>query len=88
VSLGSATLNWQPPTQNEDGTPLNDLAGYNIYWGTTPGTYPNSVRIDNPGLTTYVVENLAPGTYEFVSTAFNLAGTESRYSNAASKTIP
>jgi len=88
ISLGSATLNWQPPTENEDGTPLNDLAGYNIYWGTTPGDYPNSVRIDNPGLTTYVVENLAPGTYEFVSTAFNAAGTESRYSNVASKTIP
>ena len=88
VSLGSATLNWQPPTQNEDGTPLIDLAGYNIYWGTTPGNYPNSVRIDNPGLTTYVVENLAPGTYEFVSTAFNAAGTESRYSNVASKMIP
>jgi len=88
VSLGSATLNWQPPSENEDGTPLNDLAGYSIYWGTTPGNYPNSVRIDNPGLTTYVVENLAPGTYEFVATAFNAAGTESRYSNVASKTVP
>ena len=88
VSLGSATLNWLPPTQNEDGTPLIDLAGYNIYWGTTPGDYTDSVRIDNPGLSTYVVENLAPGTYEFVATAFNTAGIESRNSNAASKTIP
>ncbi len=87
TSLGSATLIWQPPTENEDGTPLTDLAGYKIYWGTNPGDYPNSVTLNNPGLTTYVVENLSPGTYEFVATAINGSGVESRFSNAASKTV-
>jgi hypothetical protein len=57
-----------------------DLAGYRIYWGTTPGVYPNSVTINNPGLTTYVVENLSAGTYEFVATSFNNSGVESDYS--------
>lgn len=88
VSLGSVTLNWQPPTENEDGTPLIDLAGYKILWGTTSGSYINSVTINNPGLTTYVIDNLAPGTYEFVSTSFNLSGVESEFSNATTKTIP
>jgi hypothetical protein len=87
VSLGSATLNWLPPTQNEDGTALVDLAGYKIYWGA-PGNHSNSVTLNNPGLTSYVVDNLAPGTYEFVATAFNAAGMESNYSNATTKTIP
>ncbi len=87
TAFGSATLIWQPPTQNEDGTALTDLAGYTIYWGTTPGNYPNSVTINNPGLTTYFVDNLAPGTYEFVATAFNGAGVESQFSNPASKTV-
>ncbi len=87
VTLGSATLSWTPPTQNTDGTPLTDLAGYRIYWGTSPGSYPNSVKIDQPGLTTYVVENLVPGTYEFVSTAVNADGVESDYSNPATKTV-
>ena len=81
------TLNWTAPTENEDGTPLTDLAGYRIYWGTTPGSYPDSVTLDNPGLTTHVVENLAPGTYEFVATSFNTAGVESSYSNPATKTV-
>src|SRR5204863_8304613 len=27
VATGSVTLSWTPPTQNTDGTPLNDLAG-------------------------------------------------------------
>jgi hypothetical protein len=88
VSLGSVTLNWTPPTQNEDGTSLTDLAGYRIYWGTTPGSYPNSVTIDNPGLSSYVVENLMPGTYEFVATSINALGVESVYSNSATKIVP
>lgn len=87
ISLGSVTLSWTAPTQNEDGSSLTDLAGYKLYWGTTPGTYTDSVTIDNPGITTYVVENLAPGTYEFVATSFTEAGIESQYSGAATKTI-
>ena len=86
--LGSALLTWQPPTQNEDGTPLIDLAGYTIRWGATPNNYPNSVTVNNPGLSSYMVDNLAPGTYEFVATAFNAAGMQSQFSNSVTKTIP
>jgi hypothetical protein len=67
---------------------LTDLAGYRIYWGTTQGNYPNSVTLNNPGLTSYVVDNLAPGTYVFVATSVNTAGYESDYSNPATKTVP
>ena len=87
ISLGSATLYWTAPTENEDGTPLTDLAGYKLYWGTIPGSYTNDATIDNPSVTTYVVGNLAPGTYEFVATAFNTAGVESRFSGTATRTI-
>lgn len=83
----STTLSWTPPTQNEDGSTLTDLAGYKIYWGTTPGSYTNSVRIDNAGISSYVVDNLVPGTYEFVATAFNASGVESVYSNPATKVV-
>ncbi len=87
ISLGSVTLNWTPPTENDDGSALADLAGYKIYWGTTPGSYPNSVTVENPGLSSYVVDNLPPGTYEFVATSFNSAGVESVYSNPATKVL-
>jgi hypothetical protein len=86
-STGSVTLSWTPPTENEDGSPLVDLSGYRIYWGTTSGNYPNSVTIDNSGITTYVIDSLATGTYEFVATSFNAAGIESAYSNPATKTV-
>ncbi len=87
VSLGSVTLSWTPPTQNTDGTSLTDLAGYKIYWGTSVGIYPNSVTVNNSSISTYVVENLAPGTYEFVATSFNAAGVESSYSNSTTKVV-
>jgi hypothetical protein len=64
-----------------------DLAGYRIYWGTTPGVYTNSATIDTIGTTTYMVQNLSPGTYEFVATAYNTAGVESRYSSPATKVL-
>jgi hypothetical protein len=88
VATGSALLSWTPPTTNTDGSPLTNLAGYKIYWGTQQGTYPNSATLNNPGLATYVVEGLAPGTYFFVATAVNTLGAESSFSGVASKTIP
>jgi nitrite reductase/ring-hydroxylating ferredoxin subunit len=84
---GTATLSWQPPTQRTDGSVLNNLAGYHILWGSSPDGYTNRVRLDNPGLTSYVVENLAQGTWYFVMTAFDAAGAESDYSAVGAKTI-
>jgi len=88
VATGSAPLTWTAPQQNTDGTTLTDLAGYKIYWGTSPGTYPNSVTLNGTELTSYVVENLVPGTYYFVATALNSEGVESRFSSEATGTIP
>jgi hypothetical protein len=88
VATGSATLSWTAPTENTDGSPLTNLSGYKVYWGTTQGTYPNSATINNPGITTYVIENLGSGTYYFVASALTASGGESTFSNPASKTIP
>ncbi len=87
VGLGSATLSWTPPTQNTDGSPLTDLAGYKIYYGNESGNYQTSIQINNPGIATYVVESLTPNTYYFVSTAFNSNAVESAFSNEAVKKV-
>lgn len=88
AATGSATLSWTPPTENTDGSPLDDLAGYSVYWGTSPGDYTASASIDNPGISTYVVDNLIPGTtYYFALKARNLAGVESSFSNEASAIV-
>ncbi len=83
----STTLSWTAPTENEDGSQLRDLAGYKIYWGNRPGSYTKSVTINNPGMSSFVVENLPAGTLEFVATSFNDAGIESDYSNPMTKVV-
>jgi hypothetical protein len=87
TATGSVTLNWSPPTQNEDGSQLTDLAAYRVLWGRDGGSFSNSVRINNPSVTRYVVEGLTPGTYEFTATAINRAGVESRFSNSITRVV-
>ena len=87
ISLGSFTLAWQPPTENVDGSTLTNLAGYRIYYGRSSNRLDQIITVSNPGLTRYVVENLASATWYFAMTAVNSAGTESGRSATASKTI-
>ena len=83
--LGSVSLSWTPPTENEDGSTLTDLAGYKIYWAEMPGIYSELAVVNNSSISTYVVDNIPTGTYDFVATSFNSAGVESAYSNPANK---
>ena len=87
TASGSAMLSWYAPTQNTDGSPYTDAAGYRIYWGTSQGGYTNSHTLNGVGLQTYVVESLTPGTWYFVVTARDSDGNESGYSNVAQKTV-
>lgn len=87
ATTGAATLNWLPPTENTNGTALTNLAGYTIVYGNSSIGYQN-VKVANPGLTRYVLENLASGkTYYFSIYAYNSSGTSSAGSKAVSKTI-
>ena len=86
-SISSATLSWNPPTTNVDGTNLTDLAGYKIYYGTTSGEYKEVLDVNDPKATEYTIATLPPGTYYFVATAYDVIGNESSYSNEVSKTI-
>jgi len=86
-TTGSATLSWTEPTENTDGTPITDLAGYHIYYGTSQGALTSTVTIAVATETSYVVSGLAPGTYYFTVVAYNTAGVDSPRSNMASKTI-
>lgn len=81
------TLSWQPPTENTDGTALTNLAGYEIYYGTQSQSYTSDVKVTNPGLTTYVVDNLPAGTYYFAIAAYDSTGVVSSLSAEVSATV-
>jgi len=84
---GSAMLNWRAPTQNTDGSTLIDLAGFRILYGSSPGALTRSIDIANPGVGTYVVQNLTSGQWYFTVRGYNASGIESGNSNVGSKTI-
>ena len=83
VGTNSVMVSWLAPTENEDGTPLVNLAGYRIRFGQQSGNYTSTINVDNPGLATYVISGLAAGTYYLVLSAVNTSGGESSYSNEA-----
>jgi hypothetical protein len=76
-ATGSASISWDPPTLNVDGSALTDLAGYRIRYGTNPGELDRVVELSNAGLTTYVFDNLAAATWYFAISAVNSQGVES-----------
>lgn len=87
AELGSMSISWSAPTVNTDGSPLTDLAGYRIYYGTTQGVYPNVINIDNSSVNTYLIENLLPDTYYLAGTAFNVSGIESDFTSVATRIV-
>ena len=87
VSMGYASMSWTAPTANTDGTPLTDLAGYTIHYGTSSGALTETIQVANPSAIGYVVGNLNSGTYYFEVSAYSTAGTQSARSTMGSKTI-
>ena len=87
VGEGVVTLSWTPPTENADGSVLTDLAGYRVYYGQSARNLNQSIVLNNPGLTRYVVEYLPRGRWTFAMTSVNAAGTESARSARVSKVV-
>ena len=84
---GVATLDWMPPTENNDGSALTNLAGYTVYYGTDRNDLSQSVKVSNPGLASYTVTGLTSGTWYFAVTSYSADGVESTRTTTVSTTI-
>jgi hypothetical protein len=68
-----------------DGTPLTSLAGYKVYYGSTPGIF---ASVDVGYTSSYQVAGLTKGqTYYFAVTAYDSNGNESDKSTIVSKVV-
>jgi hypothetical protein len=86
--IGSASLSWTAPSQDTNGTLLTSIAGYTIYYGSSPAALTQTIQLADPSATSYVVSNLSVGTYYFAVAAYTTIGTEGEQSSVLSKTIP
>ena len=94
VDAASLTLRWTAPTTNADGTPLNDLASYRIYLGTSSPACPSAsfFTVSSPTSTPTSGQTVSTGvtaltagtTYFARVTAVDSSGNESACSAAAS----
>ena len=88
TSDADATLFWRVPMETIDGSPINGLAGYYIYYGDSPTALENVVQIRDPAMTGYVIRNLSRGVHYFSVSAYTESGAQSGLAAPVSKSIP
>jgi hypothetical protein len=86
-TAGSAAVSWVAPTENVNGSALTDLAGYNVYYGTSSASLSQKAAVSSAGATGYTVTGLTSGTWYFAVTSYTSGGVESARSPLSSKTI-
>ena len=84
----NATIQWNAPTTNEDGSTLTNLAGFKVYYGRAANTLDQVIQIASPSTTSQVIQNLTTGTWYFAVSTLNAAGIESQLSALATRSFP
>lgn len=79
AEAGDLSATWTAPTGNCDNTPLTDLQGYRVRWGSGTAELPATANA-------YNIPNLTPGMWWVNIAAYNSTGEESQYV-AAWKTV-
>ena len=84
---GIASVTWSKPTQNTDGSPLTDLAGFIIRYGTDAAALSSLISVLSPAATGAQIENLDPGNWYFEVAAMTTANVVGLYSTTVSERI-
>jgi hypothetical protein len=87
-SSGQVTVSWAAPTQNADGSPLTDLAGFLIFFGQSGADLVQNRTVSGVGITSLVIDNLAAGTWYFQMSSYNSNNIESARTPVVSHTVP
>jgi hypothetical protein len=58
-----------------------------ILYGASPNEMTETITINDPAATTYIIESLTSGTWYFTVQAMNTGGARGDSSSVASKTI-
>jgi hypothetical protein len=84
----TATLTWTQPNFNTDGSPLIDLTGYVVYYGTSQTVLTNTKPVTGAATTMTTITGLTAGlTYYFAIASVSTSGGEGTKSNTVSARI-
>jgi hypothetical protein len=88
LAMRQAKLSWQP---RESADAVADVipdssGGFRIFYTKEPGEFSASITVSDPTAEEHTLV-LGPGTYSFRVAALDASGTETSYSNTASKEI-
>ena len=70
-----------------NGSPLTNLAGFIVRYGTNAAALSSQISVGSPNSTSAQIDNLKPGTWYFEVAAINTANVASPFSAMVSKTI-
>src|ERR1700690_405152 len=87
AAAGTASLSWTRPTENTNGSPLTNLAGYVIRYGTSSTALNNKITVASARATGVEITNLSRGNWHFAVSAINTTNVESQFSAIVGKTI-
>jgi hypothetical protein len=89
VATGNVLLGWSAPTACADGALLSECPtlGFEIEQAASAGGPWSPIRTVSPTSTSYLVENLAPGTYFWRLYTITLEDLRSAPSEVASRTV-
>lgn len=88
VAFAAPTVTCVAPTENVDGSPLTDLAGYRTYAGAASRTYSDMTEMMDPLACGAPIDlNLGEGSWFIAMTALDEQGNESAYSNEIIKGV-
>ena len=87
ASTASALIEWIPPTENTNGSPLTDLEGVRIYYGTSAANLSHMVQISSKTETSYTLNNLSAGTWYFAAVSYTTTGAQSARSSLVSTSV-
>ena len=87
AAAGTATLSWEAPTSNVNGTPITPLKGYTIHYGNSAGSMTQSLVVSGGATAGAEITGLGSGTWYFGVSADAADGTQSAMSEIGSITL-
>lgn len=79
-AAGSVNLRWVKPAVNTDGSPLTNLAGYIIHYGTSAANLDAQLFVKSADSTTAEIGNLSAGNWYFRIAAVTDANVQGPFS--------